>query len=59
MKVFIRNWKKVFEVKSIRGIPGELREHFRLQIGGEIAKRALLRTVELARMDNGMGGEEA
>ena len=32
---------------------------FRLQIGGEIAKRALLRTVELARMDNGMGGEEA
>ena len=32
---------------------------FRLQIGGESAKRALLRTVELAIMDNGMGGEEA
>ena len=32
---------------------------FRLQIGGEIAKRALLRTAELARIDNGMGGEEA
>lgn len=32
---------------------------FRLQIGGEIAKRALIRTAELAGEDTCKGGEEA